>query len=325
VTYAPSASSAIMITQKPSLSSSMVSGDAAVRIKHREFVQDVSGSIAFAVSQLSVNPGDPTTFPWLSTIASNYESYLFRTLAFEYETFSPTTTSGTVMLAIDYDAADAPPADKVDFMTYHGAVRSAAWQECCYSADRQDLEKFGKKRYVRTGGLAANLDIKTYDVGNLFVAAQGMAGASTVGELYVVYDVELETPQRVPNFTVGNSARVQAAASSLANPFAGGTVTGGLPIVVHPSFLVFNQVGQYYLTFNSVGTTFNANPNIAASTAAVTLVDGNEINAAATDAISMYTVVVTVPGQSFSAVWTGGAATCTSTDTRITAYLASLG
>lgn len=98
------------------------------------------------------------------------------------------------MMALDYDASDAPPGDKCKLMAYAGATRSAAWDESNFRARPADLAKFAKERYVRIPGLTI-VDIKTYDVANLFIATQGMGDALEVGELYVNYTVELQTPQ----------------------------------------------------------------------------------------------------------------------------------
>jgi len=108
------------------------------------------------------------------------------------------------MLAIDYDAADAAPASKHDLMDIWNSIKGAAWQSFCVDGDTKDLRKMANKRYVRSGPLADNLDIKTYDVGNL---VWGVSGAPAtfggdgvtplpIGELYVTYDVELETPTK---------------------------------------------------------------------------------------------------------------------------------
>lgn len=192
---APAAMMRVMRTGVPDVSGSPYQGDGRVRIRHREYIADVAGSVAFAATGYAINPGIATSFPWLSNLAVNFESYLFRSLSFEYETQKSTATSGAVMLAVDFDAADAAPATKTALMTYHNAVRSAVWGECCYRSDGADLRKFGVQRYIRSAALAADLDIKTYDVGNLFVATQGEADTTAIGELYVVYDVELITPQ----------------------------------------------------------------------------------------------------------------------------------
>lgn len=163
-------------------------------ISHREFIADISGSPAYASTSYAVNPGDSVTFPWLAAIARNYESYKFRSLTFEYRTTASSITKGSVMMALDYDASDAPPADKCKLMAYAGASRSAAWDENNFRARPADLTKFAKERYVRIPGLTI-VDIKTYDVANLFIATQGMEDSLEVGELYVNYTVELQTPQ----------------------------------------------------------------------------------------------------------------------------------
>lgn len=179
----------------PDVSGSPYAGDGRVRIRHREYLADVAGSVAFANTAFAINPGLAASFPWLSAIAVRFESYIFRRLRFEYETQRSTATNGTVMMAVDFDAADAAPTTKTGIMSYHNAVRSAVWDECCYNSDAGDLRKFGVQRFIRSAGLAANLDIKTYDVGNLNIATQGEADTTAIGELYVEYDVELITPQ----------------------------------------------------------------------------------------------------------------------------------
>ncbi len=186
----------IVRTQKPQISSSSDGTDARIVVRHREYIADVAGSVGFSNTAFSVNPGLVSTFPWLASIARNYESYKFRRLDFEFETQKSTATNGTLMMATDFDAADAAAGDKVDLMSFHNAVRSPVWAEARYRCDRKDLEKFGVQRYVRTAALASNLDIKTYDVGKFQIATQGCADTTAIGELYVDYEVELMTPQR---------------------------------------------------------------------------------------------------------------------------------
>lgn len=165
-------------------------GNGDVRIVHREYVAEVSqaGSTAFAATSYPVNPGMAVTFPWLSQIAGRYESYKFNKLKFAFETESPTSIPGSVLLAIDYDASDGTPMTKTQMMAYRDAVRSPAWSSCCMDASFEDLQKL-KSHFVRTG---AAVDIKLYDVGNLFVATSNATGMG--GELYVEYDVQLMTP-----------------------------------------------------------------------------------------------------------------------------------
>lgn len=172
-------------------------------VTHSEFISDVAGSVDFSVNSFPVNPGQSPTFPWLSQMAGLYESYRLETLEFEYQNTCGTQTAGIVMLAIDYDASDSAPISKTQMAAYQGYARDAPWKDFPHRSSKENLNK-RQTSYIRTGSLSANQDIKLYDIGNLFVASQGMADASNVGELYVKYKVRFMTPQ-LQNPAIGSS------------------------------------------------------------------------------------------------------------------------
>lgn len=174
-------------------------------VRHREYLQDISSVDSnFRNNALAVNPGVATSFPWLSAIAGRYEFYVFRRLHYVYEPICPTTTPGSVMMAIDYDAADTPPATKTALMSYRSAVRTAPWDRIRFDALRSDLHKFVEQRHIRLADAPTGTDIKTYDVGNLYFATQSTpASPTTLGELYVEYDVVFYTPQ-LPSTIIAN-------------------------------------------------------------------------------------------------------------------------
>ncbi len=322
VRSAPLAQSRIMRTGVPSVSGSAYGSDGRMRVKHREYIKDINGSVAFSASSLSINPGDSSTFPWLSVLASEFESYLFRSLKFKFETQKSASTSGSLMLAVDFDAADSIPLNKQQLMAYHNAVRSAVWEECCYSSSKRDLEKFGVQRYVRLGSLSGNLDIKTYDVGNLIVATQGEADTSAIGELYVEYDVELITPQISNDVATYNSVHISSDVStSRANPFNNATYVGGLQVTASGSTLTFNKVGQYLVEFDFAGTVATANaPTITGTVTSSNVLGGQFVAAGANGGISSWVVRVTDVGATMIFDCTGSCNTITSSDTRISPY-----
>lgn len=320
--YAPLALSRSFKTGMPKVSGSAYSGDGRVRVQHREYVADVLGSVAFAVNSYSVNPGLSSLFTWLAPIANQYESYLFRGLRFEFETQKSASTSGSVMMAVDFDASDAAPVNKQQLMSYHDSVRSAVWNECRFTADSKDLQKFGAQRFVRSGALSANRDIKTYDIGNLFIATQGCADATAIGELYVVYDVDLMTPQSdVGGEALTGSAKIVGAGTvNLANPFGtvSGTVTGGIPLTAVGGTITFNRVGQYFLE-QSVGGTVIATQATQTGTATVTITEF-QVNAAQTAAAVSYIIKINNVGETVILNYTGHATSVDATTTRISSY-----
>jgi len=279
-------------------------------VSHREYIKDIVAGTGtpsvFSVEQLSCNPGQAGTFPWLSSLAQNFESYRFEKLKFDYETEAATSLGGTLVMALDYDASDASPQSKQIMMAYRGSVRSAPWTECCHSSDREDLNK-QKSYYVRPGPQPVNTDIKMYDTGILFVASQGVSTASsTLGELYVEYTVRLMTPLYQPNKIVGGQVA------------AGGVITPANPLgtvpVIDAQAVGFSVSGTSQITIAQPGTYLfsSSSAGTVLTTAALTNVQGATVtavsviaNAAATALLGDWIVVTSLANATLNFVVTG--------------------
>lgn len=89
-----------------------------IEFAHREFIGDLTSSVEFVNTAYPINPGNSTLFPWLSTIARNFEQYQMLGLIFEFKTMSATavgttnTGLGTVIMATDYDVLDSKYTNK---------------------------------------------------------------------------------------------------------------------------------------------------------------------------------------------------------------------
>jgi hypothetical protein len=203
------------------------------------------------------------------------------------------TTVGSLIMAPDYDAADAAPVSEQIASSYYGAVEDAPWKDICCEFDPQSL---GFERFIRTGALAANLDIKTYDVANLFVCSVDGSGAVPWSKLWWEYDVTLLNPQLPPG-GLADAGTVQGA----------GVQTGAVPFGSLPQFtgplgmsvagLVISVVGltigaEYAYTLALTGTVLAipSLPTLAGFTAVTTDV---VVNAAATQSIIFGTVKAT--------------------------------
>lgn len=200
----PAAQQVIVSHKKPSVTT-LSNGD--IRIKHREFITDLTGSESFSVrSSCPIQPGMSSSFPWLSRLAANFESYKFESLSYHVTTMSSTATRGTLGVAIDYDASDPPPTTKVQALAMQNSVRGPAWQpDLVLRASPPALNKL-KERFVRTATIPST-DIKMYDAGNLFVYADGFGtGTGVVAELHVEYVITLMTPQLGDLSAATNSA-----------------------------------------------------------------------------------------------------------------------
>ncbi len=159
------------------------------RVVHKELVASVPGSAAYAVAASYVaNPGLASSFPWLSTQAANWEQYRFHRLCYEFVPSSAYTATGDVILAPDYDSVDAAPASEVVASSYRDGIQSDVKTRCEIELDPNSMHPLGPRKYIRAGAIAG-VDLKTYDAGVLHVATVGQADATTIGRLWVHYEV----------------------------------------------------------------------------------------------------------------------------------------
>jgi len=284
--------------------SAVAGGDLRVRVKYREYVQDITGSVAFALQQFNINPGLSTLFPWLSTLASMFESYKFNRLNLLFRSSSPSAQAGKTFLAVDWDVLDSAPASKQAMMQERTKADANVWLDLNLGSDSADLLKFGVQRYVRTGSAPVGSDLKTYDVGMLNVASQGVTNAPVIGELWVEYDVDLITPNTAPA-PISEKITAGGASIAAASPFGATPVlAGNVPVVVAADgkTLTFQQGGNYFMELNGTGTATSFTPGGTATVTALTLVTSG---AALIEGWS----ISTTPGQTVTVVGTGGTIT----------------
>lgn len=175
-------------------------GDAFV-VEHDEYIQDVfiDSANTFAYEVLSLNPGDGSTFPWLANIANRYEEFEAVELTPHFETAAPTTASGKVLLAIDFDPGDATDLGTKQELLNDDRTKSApVWQSFSQTVDRGKLRK---RLFVRNVDDSADPALtsalsRQQDIGNLFVAttASSLGAGAMVGELWIRYCIRFYTP-----------------------------------------------------------------------------------------------------------------------------------
>lgn len=261
---ASSAYSSVQKTANPRISADENSS----RVVHRELIASVSGTPSFTIENaFPLNPGMAATFPWLSSIAQNWEQYRFNKLRFCYYTRTGTSTAGSVQMIPDYDAADSAPTTEMAASSYSEVVEDAPWKDLCCDLRPSSLHALGPRKYTRTAALAANLDIKTYDAGTFFLATTD--GSSVPwGKLWVEYDVTFFTPQ-VPNATVTSLSAVLHATSTTptsSNILPSSTVVSGtLGVSVIGSVIVFPSAGVYSVSYTGTGSNVNSSTPITSA------------------------------------------------------------
>lgn len=178
--------------QNPRLSGN----DGKFRISKREFIANIPASSEFTAIKYEVNPGNSTTFPWLSGIAPNFEKYKFLRLRFVFQTSQSTFVPGTVIMAPEFNVTDPLPTNKAQILEYAYAKRSAVWENFSVPLKMEDVMTY-KSYYTRNDTQLIG-DKKLYDPLYFIVGTDGLnEDLNIVGELWIDYEVEFSLPQRL--------------------------------------------------------------------------------------------------------------------------------
>lgn len=297
----------------------MHSSNESVRIKHREYIADISMAGApFAIAQYSINPGIATTFPYLSAVANNFQEYSFKGLVFEFKTTSATalvsgtnTAMGSVMLAAQYRADASAFINKTQLLNEMWSVDTVPSQNVVLPIECAPAETVLTKQYVRSGTVTG--DIKLYDLATLSVATFGGQSGQTnvVGELWVSYDVELAKPQlsSIASASSGQTAFYGVAATwTTTNLFGAMTASANSTIALN---LLSNTItfpvgagGYYYVIVSCTqsGTYGNAGFNLTNAHVASNNIFVATPSGAASSGANGAVIVVNAPSNQQAAV-----------------------
>jgi len=173
----------------------------SVRLRHREYLQDVfvGTTGVFSNTSFAINPGLSNTFPFLAQIAGNFEEYHMHGLVFEFvSTTSPynaASAMGSVIMAMEYNAAAPAFTSKPQMENSDFAV--SARPDKCMIYGVECANNATNNLFIRQG--AGPLPLTTTDIGTFQVATlTPLATGVTLGELWVSYDVELFRPHISP-------------------------------------------------------------------------------------------------------------------------------
>lgn len=179
-------------------------GEKTLRFKHKEYLCDIVSSStagAFYNQTFPINPGMYQSFPFLSALAQNFQAYKMHGLVYEFKSMSAdalnstNTALGSVVAVVDYNAASGAFVSKQDMLNSLGAIDCKP-SDCFVMGVECDPRKLPvSELYVRSFAVPTGQDQKFYDMGELNIASVGMQATSVnLGELHVIYDVELMLP-----------------------------------------------------------------------------------------------------------------------------------
>lgn len=186
-----------------------------IRIKFREYLGDVRTHPtvvgAWYNTAYTLNAANQQTFPWLSTLALNYEQWQPNGIIFEFRStateYSTSANLGSVIMATDYDYSDSDYATKLEALNSAYAMESKISAdiqmhgvECAPASNPTRIFYCSNSTSVPTG-----TSVHEYFLGKFQIATSGSSATanSIVGSLYVNYDITFRKPQ----FTQGVYAK----------------------------------------------------------------------------------------------------------------------
>ncbi len=216
-------------------------------ITHSEYLVDVVSStnansnlvLGANLFQFPIQPGLPTTFPWASTVAQNFQEYRLAGMVFEYKSTCGSAVSstnnamGSVLMSTQYRSSAPPFTTKQEMNNEQYSTDVVPWTNACHYIECAPHQTPIDTLYVRTGPPPANEAIELFDIGTLSLATCGQqANGVVLGELWVTYQIELLKPQLGVSGNSGDSYTIQTAHytthSAVSNdPFNGLTKRSG--------------------------------------------------------------------------------------------------
>jgi len=242
-------------------------GPEYVRIRHREYLADISSTTSFTNQSFALNPGLATSFPWLSAIADQFEQYHWNGMIWDFistsaDALNSTNTAlGQVAMATDYDAADAAYSNLQQMLSTTFANSGKPSNRLMHAIECAPNATPMEWYYVRSSSVPSGKDARLYDLGNFQIATTGSQAAAVIGQLWVTYDVTFQKKQM--NNILGlslNSDHFQLSSVTNANPLGtaqsaavSGSNLGGSTSTTKYSFPANLAGGTYLLVYSVSG------------------------------------------------------------------------
>lgn len=182
-------------------------GGRAIRIRHREYLGEVTTGATigeFTLQSFRINPADIATFPWLSSIACQFDQYQANGLIFEFistavDASTASASLGSVVMATDYDVLDQAFVSKQQMLqaAYSQEGKTSENQIHGIECDPGELQRTVFYTRQFSSSTAVSFGPRDYDVGIFSIAVQGggLPANQSIGSLYVHYDFTLLKPQ----------------------------------------------------------------------------------------------------------------------------------
>lgn len=214
-------------------------------IKHRELIGTVIPPLSgAAITSFEVQPGYPTSFPWLSSVATSFNKYRIISLAYHYVPHCSTTQNGVIGAAFEYNSNEDTPSSYASLAAYQGWVESSIWDEFKVPHESKHPAKFVTMDPLNDIPGDANL----YNSGKLITYVQYTGGGTTTaiswGRWYAEYEMEFSIPQIYSGFTTASAPSAELRVDQTLNTTVPAWTLGDGPGRMSPTLEVSEESGN---------------------------------------------------------------------------------
>jgi len=211
---------------------------------HREFLGDLSGQTGFFNNTYPLNPGLATSFPWLSTIAANYQQYRFHGLMFEFRSeitdFVTSGAPGIIVMTTNYNADQNAFTSRQEAENAEFAVSAKPTLSLAHLIECSPNETAQKLYNIRVAPVPTGQDLRLYDYGLTQIITQNNP-SQVMGEVWVTYCVEFFKPILALENSLDTASGIHAYRTSAVTAAPLGTIqiirTGTLPVSISGTVL----------------------------------------------------------------------------------------
>lgn len=272
---APVAISRIVRSSKPRFKK----GNGSVTVTHRELIGTFNNSTGLVVNsgvtgnQYRLNPANAVLFPWLQTLASNFDQYRFDNVRLQYVPLCGTSTTGRVALLFDKDSQDELPADRVELANIGHLTETSPWAEASLRIPTDSNKRFTADN--------ATSDPKLIDLGQVGIATYGSTGTDPAGDVFIHYTVTFFEPQ--PSSGVLSTLRLNGSIATSGGPALFATASTATALAIS-----FKSPGIYFIALSLNCTTF-----ISTTTVDTTINSASTMHNGTSRFLAMYNITVT--------------------------------
>lgn len=174
-------------------------------IRFQEYLGDIITSAtpgAFDMHSWIINAANRDSFPFMAQIAANYEQYQIEGLVYEFRSTSAdalnstNTALGSVLLATQYDVADALFQSKAEMLNYEYSNSVKPSENCMHMIECAPNQSVLPILYTLDGSAPSGTDQRLYHLGRFNVATIGFQAANVrIGEIHCTYQIRLLKPK----------------------------------------------------------------------------------------------------------------------------------